>query len=223
MSQAQKMISEVDLFARLPEKEMEFLASVSITREYTIGEYLFFEGEECQGIWIIGEGLVKVVKSTPSGRQLTLAMQPAPSTIAEVPVFDGGEYPASVSAVTDTHALLILRDDFFAMCRRNPDVALNFLAVFGKRLRHLIGLVERITFGSIRQRLAHELLSFAGTGERFVLPETHEELANRLGTVREVVSRNLGRFQTEGMLKIQRRDVEILSREALVAEAHTEL
>jgi CRP/FNR family transcriptional regulator len=92
-------------------------------------------------------------------------------------------------------------------------------------LRQLVSVVERVTFGSIRQRLARTLLDFAASARSstFALPVTHEEMAQRLGTVREVVSRNLSRFQAEGFLRVQRREIEILDRAALEREAETEL
>lgn len=220
-----QVIRSIDLFENLPDPEVQFLASAAITRQYEPGEFLFFEGEDCRGLWIVADGVAKVIKTTPSGRQIMLALQPAPATVAEVPVFDGGPYPASVCAVEPVLAMLVLSRDFLSMCRRNPDVALRFLSVFGSRLRHLVSLVERITFGSIRQRLAQELLTFSDTSgsPRFLMPETHEEIASRLGTVREVVSRNLGRFQVEGMIRMKKREVEIVSRDSLLSEANTEL
>ncbi len=96
-------------------------------------------------------------------------------------------------------------------------MALKILAVVGGRLRHLVGLVESMTFGSVTQRLARLLLDaskMAGS-ESFVLPVTHQELASRLGTVREVVSRNLARFRAAGLIRIQGQQVEILDLEGL--------
>ncbi|MCC6392856.1 MAG: Crp/Fnr family transcriptional regulator [Bryobacterales bacterium] len=223
--QAHQLFSSIDLFHGLPDEEVQALVGIAISKRYQAGEHIFFEGDACTGLWILAEGAAKVVKMTPAGRQIVLATQHAPSSVAEVPVFDGGPYPASLTAMETCTALLLRKEDFLQLCRRNPDLTLKFLAIFGARLRHLVNLVERITFGSIRQRLAQELLNFAGESdsERFLLPETHEELATRLGTVREVVSRNLSRFQAEGMLRIQRREVEILGRDALLAEANTEM
>lgn len=220
-----RYFSVIAPFAELPEAEMRSLAQVAIPKRFDSGDHLFYEGDPCQGLWIITEGAIKILKASPSGRQLVLATQQAPSTIAEVPVFDGGPYPATVTALEPTSALLLLTADFLAACQRNPKLTLRFLHVFGSRLRQLVALVERITFGSIRQRLATELLLFADQAgsDHFQLPETHEELATRLGTVREVVSRNLSRFQSEGMLRVQRKDVEIVSRTALETEAATEM
>jgi len=102
---------------------------------------------------------------------------------------------------------------------------LKVLAVVGKLLRTLVQLIETVTFGSVRQRLARVLLEAAKTdvaGAPTEIPLTHEELASRLGTVREVVSRNLARFQAEGMVKVVKRQIVIADIDALRAEADTE-
>jgi CRP-like cAMP-binding protein len=220
-----KILGSIDLFAILPPRDLESIATVARERTFEPGEDLFQEGQPCRGIHIVASGAVKIVKTTPAGRQVMLAIQTAPSTVAEVPVFDGGTYPATVTAVKPTVALTILKEDFIAACRRNPDLTLKFLQVFGRRLRHLVNLVETITFGSVRQRLAQTLLDFTGPSgkQTFSLPETQEQLASRLGTVREVISRNLSRFQSEGLIRVQRREIEILDRGGLQAEAETEI
>lgn len=220
-----EILRSIDLFSAVAPEELDHLAKAALLKEYGPGDVLFLEGQPCQGLWIVGAGAAKVVKTTPQGRQLVLAMQTAPSTIAEVPVFDGGPYPASVIAVQPTTAALLLKQDFLGLCRRDPALAMRFLTVFGRRLRQLVGLAERVTFGTIRQRLAVELLERArlAASAEFVLDETQEQLANRLGTVREVVSRNLSRFQSEGLVNVDRKNVAILNEAGLRDEAETEL
>ena len=220
-----QMIEALELFSALSTPEREDLAGKAIPKFYSPGDVLFLEGQPCQGLWVIGDGAAKVVKTTPQGRQLVLTTQEAPSTVAEVPVFDGGPYPASLIAVQQTSALLLLKEDFLRLCRSNPALALRFIRVFGRRLRQLVGLAERVTFGTIRQRLALDLLEQSRlVGNTVVqLQETQEAWAARLGTVREVVSRNLSRFQAEGLLSVERRTIEILSEDGLRNEAETEL
>jgi len=214
-----------ELFSGLSPDDLDLLAARARPRDYSAGEILFYEGDPCQGVHLITAGAVKIVKTTPSGRQLVLAVQPAPATVAEVPVFDGGPYPATVTATEAVSAWLIPRVDFLHFCKQKPELALRFLEVFGGRLRQLVFLVERITFGNVRQRLAQRLLDLAQAagGSTFVLEETHEELAAHLGTVREVVTRNLGRFQGEGLIRLNRREVALLDAAGLRAEAETEL
>ena len=193
-------------------------------KRFAPDEVLFWEGEDCAGIFLIVQGSVKIFRTSPSGREVMLAIQEAPSTVAELPLFDGGPYPASVRAVEPVVCLFINKDDFQQVCRQYPEVALKILAVVGRRLRDLVGLVEAMTFGSVTQRLARLLLdaSKAAGADTFDLPVTHQELASRLGTVREVVSRNLGRFRAQGLIKIQDRQVEIANRAGLQQEAESQ-
>src|SRR5262249_14936610 len=159
----------------------------------------------------IVQGSVKIFKTSVGGREMMLSLEAAPATVAELPLFDGGPYPASVRTVDPVVALFINKSDFQQVCRQFPDVALKVLAVVGRRLRHLVMIVESITFGSVTQRLARLLLDAekqAGAVE-FEFPMTHQELASRLGTVREVVSRNLARFRAEGLIRIQGRQLAI--------------
>ena len=216
-------LSAIDLFAVLPPAEREHLAKLAVIRKFEAKESLFDEGQPCEGIWVVASGSVRIYKFTPGGRQIVLAIQEAPATVAEVPVFDGGPYPATVITQEPTEAMLIRKDDFLACCRRNPELTLKFLSVFSARLRHLVAFVERVTFGSIRQRLAMTLIEMAESAgaPSFTMPETHEDIANRLGTVREVVSRNMGRFQSDGLIRLHRRDIQILNRAGLEAEAET--
>jgi CRP/FNR family transcriptional regulator len=217
-------LSQIALFAALSEIELQGLAQRAVERRFAADEMLFWEGEACVGIFLIIRGSVKIFRTSPGGREVMLSIETAPATVAELPLFDGGTYPASVRAVEPVVALFINKNDFQHFCRQYPDVALKVLAVVGRRLRHLVGLVDSMTFGSVTQRLARMLLDafkVAGT-DTFDVPATHQEIASRLGTVREVVSRNLGRFRAQGLIKIQDRQVEIVNRAGLQQEAESQ-
>lgn len=214
-------LSQIRLFGGLTSPEIEALAQRAVERRFAAGEMLFWEGEACAGIFLIIEGSVKIFKTSSNGREMMLALESAPATVAELPLFDGGPYPASVRAVETVTALFINKSDFQNVCRQYPDVALKVLAVVSHRLRHLVGMVEAMTFGSVTQRLARLLLdtSRQAGGEEFDLPATHQELASRLGTVREVVSRNLARFRAENLIRLDGRRLSILDRAGLEREA----
>ena len=221
MAGKQELLSQIALLEALSETELQALASRAVERRFANDEALFWEGEACAGIFLLTEGSVKIFKTSSGGREMMLALETAPSTVAELPLFDGGAYPASVRAVGAVSALFINKADFQQVCRQFPEVALKLLAVVGRRLRQLVGVVEAMTFGSVTQRLARLLLDAAmeAGSDQFELPHTHQELASRLGTVREVVSRNLARFRTVGMVRIQGHAVEIVDREGLEREA----
>lgn len=214
-------LAGITLFAALNESELTGLAQRAVEKRFDADDMLFWEGEPCAGIFLIIQGSVKIFRTSPAGREVMLAIESAPATVAELPLFDGGTYPASVRVVEPVVSLFINKNDFQQFCRQNPDVALKVLAVVGQRLRHLVGLVESMTFGSVTQRLARMLLDIAkmSGSDTFDLPATHQELASRLGTVREVVSRNLGRFRAQGLIAIRERQLQIVNRAGLQQEA----
>jgi CRP/FNR family transcriptional regulator len=125
--------------------------------------------------------------------------------------------------VEESDLLFIRREDFRALCLQHPEVALKVLKVVGRRLRGLVGIIEELSFATVRQRLIAYLLRLArqspeaSKGIDLVLPVSHQELAAELGTVRELVSRNLSRLQAEGLIRIQSRSIQIPDLAALRA------
>lgn len=216
--------SRISLFAGLSADELSALAARASRRRFEAGSVLFLEGEPCLGLMLIAAGTVRIFKSSAAGREILLAIERGPASIAEIPVFDGGKYPASAAAVADVTAYLLPTADFRRLCRQNPEIPLKILTVVGKRLRGLVGILHEVTFGSIRQRIAAALLDFEREqgGSPFELPGTHQELAQRLGTVREVVSRNLGRFQSDNLIRIRNSRISILDADGLRREAERE-
>jgi len=218
-------LSRIPLFSSLTPAELEALSQRAVERRFSPAGMLFWEGEPCAGIFLIVEGSVKIFKTSPGGREMMLSLEAAPASVAELPLFDGGAYPASVRAVEPVVALFINKTDFQQVCRQYPDVALKILAVVGRRLRSLVGLVESMTFGSVTGRLARLLLdaSRQAGADEFDLALTHQELASRLGTVREVVSRNLARFRADGLIRLQERRVTIVNRPGLERESEAQV
>jgi CRP/FNR family transcriptional regulator len=219
------LLGRIPMFSGLEAAALHALAQRAAPRAYEQGRELFHEGDPCEGVYVIASGRVRIFKTSPSGRQLTLAVESAPATVAEVPLFDGGPYPASVKTIEPVVALFIHKRDFQAVCLQHPHVALQALAVFGRRLRMLLALIESVTFGSIRQRLARTLLEQAdlARSDTFALPWTHQELALNFGTAREVISRNLNRFQADGLIEVSHRQITLVDREELAREAQAEL
>src|SRR5262249_59615826 len=149
-----------------------------------------------------------------SGREQILAVEGPGSSFAELPVFDGGDYPAAASALEDTEVLFVSRKDFQNFCREHPDVALKVIAVVGSRLRRLVGIIEELSFTTVRQRLISTILRLAQAsrvrskeGIHIELAKSHQDLAAELGTVRELVSRNLSRLEAEGLLNVEGRKI----------------
>ena len=217
-------LRRVAIFADLSPTELQFLAERAVPRNYSPGEIIFGEGEPCTGLFVVESGHVRIFKSSPSGREQVLAVEGPGSSIAELPVFDGGNYPASTSAMDEARVYFISKQDFHSLCLVHPKVSLKVLKVVGARLRRLVGIIEELSFTTVRSRLISVLLRLAReakTGPRDVqieLPSSNQELASHIGTVRELVSRNLSRLQAEGLIHMEGKTVTIPDLRHLQAE-----
>ncbi len=218
-------LQKVPLFADLSDTELKFLAQRAVPRQFSPGELIFSEGEPCAGLWVIESGRVRIFKSSPSGREQVLAIETPGNSVAELPVFDGGNYPASAAAVDqDTTVLFVSKQEFHSLCLVHPKVALKVLRVVGKRLRMLVAIIEELSFTTVRSRLISLLLRLARQGPKTAagveiqLPASNQELAAQIGTVRELVSRNMSRLQAEGLIRIEGRSVIIPDLPALEAQ-----
>ena len=219
------VLAKVAIFSGLTENELDFLSQRALPRKFSAGQSVFGEGEPCSGLYVVESGHVRIFKSSANGREQVLSIDGPGSSIAELPVFDGGNYPASVTAIDDATLLFVSKQDFQALCLAHPQVALKVLRVVGARLRRLVGIIEELSFTTVRHRLASFLLRLAqkegkrtAAGVEIALPVSNQELASQIGTVRELVSRNLSRLQSEGILKIDGRTVIVCNLKALEAE-----
>ncbi len=217
-------LKKAPLFADLTDVELEFLAARAVAQYYEPGQLIFSEGDPCEGLFVVQSGEVRIFTTSAGGREQVLAVEGPGATVAELPVFDGGNYPASATAAKQTTVLLILKKDFQALCLKHPEVTLKVLRVVGSRLRRLVGIIEELSFTTIRHRLAGQLLRLARTngrqtnqGVEFTLI-TNQELAARIGTVRELVSRNLSRLQAVGIIRLEGKHVVVPDLKALEAE-----
>ena len=218
------VLEKTALLSSLSQPELQMLAARTVRKLFSSGELLFSEGEPCNGLHIIARGKVRLFKTSVNGREQVLSVNVSGESVAEIPVFDGGPYPASAVALEETEIAFISRRDFNAYCLEHPEVPLKVLTVVGARLRNLVGIIEELSFTTIRQRLISTLLKLAQSegrktarGIEFQLPASHQELANQLGTVRELISRNLMRLQAEGLLDVDARQIVVRDIEGLSA------
>ena len=123
-SELEAVLRKTPLFASLSGEELRALCALVTKRRFDRGQLLFNEGDPCSGLFLVASGKVRIFKISPAGREQVLAVEGPGSSIAETPIFDGGKYPATASAVEETEALFISRSDFQSCCRERPDVAL---------------------------------------------------------------------------------------------------
>ncbi len=217
-AQLAEILKRAPLFTKLAEPELLSLGMRARFRQYARNELLFSEGDPCSGLYVVASGLIRIFKASSSGREHVLSVEGPGASFAELPVFDGGPYPASAVAAADSEVLFLSTEDFRLLCLDRPEIALRVLEVVGARLRHLVSIVEELSFTTVRQRLIRYVLkrakaegssSAAGpkSARSFMVEDNYHAIAAEIGTVRDLVSRNLARLQSEGLLKIAGREI----------------
>jgi CRP/FNR family transcriptional regulator len=199
-------------FESLSDNDLFQLARTLIERSFEKDEVVFLEGETCQGLYIVREGKVRIYKLSPEGREQILTYVHRGGSFNEVAVFDGGSNPANVSAAERGSLWIVPRQAIIDLIQRRPDVAMAVIQNLGTRLRHLVGLVEDLSLRQVSARLAKLLLETA-SGEGRAL--TQQEMAARLGTVREMIGRSLRALEARGLVKIERGRIVIIDRSGL--------
>lgn len=194
-------------FDELPESVLKDIAGATQLREYERGDVLFWEGDPCAGLHIIESGSVKLYRVSPQGRQYIIAVLTEGATCNEVPAFDGGMNPVNVEALETTRAWVVDAHTLRELVKSNPEFALKVLSKFGQNLRNLVGKVSEMAFYQVTHRLARLITEMPAEESR---PHwTQEQLAARLGTVREVVSRSLKELEKSGAIRIEDRRIQI--------------
>lgn len=210
------------LFGELEEVHLRVLAERAVERRLARGEELFGAGEKATGLYVVVEGALRAYRMSVDGREQVIHVEREGATIAEAPVFDDGPTPSTVAAESDAVVLFIDTRDVRRLCLDHPAIALAALKVLAGRLRRCSDLVATLSLQDVGQRLARFLLSEAAArGERtsegvaFDLALTKEQIATRIGSVREVVSRAFTRLQNDGLVAVDGHRVTLLDEAAL--------
>ena len=201
-------LRRVAYFRSVPAAELARLARRCRPRSLKRGERAFEAGDACRGLLVVADGAVEMRQVSPRGREQVLHAEGAGATLGEAPLFDGQGYIASAVAVEPTRLVLVPREAVLDLCRRHPAVALSMLEAMARRVRRFAGLVEDLAFRQVTERLARHIeaaVVAAGSprtpGAVVDLGLTQEQLAARLGTVRELVSRALAQLERAGAIK----------------------
>ena len=202
------LLHHLPIFAELDESAIARLAARCVSRSVGDGHVLFNAGDSCRGLYVIESGRVRIYRTSPEGKEQVLHVEGAGRGVAELPLFDGGVYPASSITIEPSRLVFLPRDDFEAVYRAHPDVAQAIIRALGKRLRHLVQVTETLAFHDVAARLAMLLVGYAerlGTpvdgGIEMTLGRTQEELSLEIGTARESVSRAMRQLKGSGLIE----------------------
>lgn len=215
------LLSKVNLFQGISPAALEKLAAAAVRRSYNAGAILFLEGEPVIGFYLIEAGAVKISRIAQDGREHILLVLGPGDSFNEVAALDGGPNPATATAHSDAIVHCVLRAGLRQTVQDHPDLAWGLIESIARRARHLVGMVQDLSMRSVKGRLAHLLLEQAEANEAGELPQmlTQEEMASRLGTVREMVGRALRALAGDGIIEFDRHRIVVLDEEKLRKEA----
>ncbi len=203
----------------LPRQTLLQIAAEGRERTFAAGEVLFMEADPCLGLLVVLKGAVKICRIDSRGREFIFGIAGPGTSIGDLALFDGGNYPASAYAAEETSVLIVPPASFAGLVRRYPDIAAGAIRALAVEQRRLIEMLKASTLHSVRSRIAAYLLHRAEGDGILTLTETNATIGSHIGTVREVVSRTLHLLEDEGLVRLKGRTVTILDRAALQAIA----
>jgi len=205
--QKKKVLREIYLFSGLADNDLETLAQIAINRIFSKEAHIFWEGREAQGFYILLKGHVKLVKSSPEGKEYIIRLVGPGETFGEAAVLAESGYPVSATALEDCQVLFFPKIDFLDLLTASPRLARNMLATMSHLLFHLTRQLEDLSLKEVSARLARYFLEKCrethgdiAKGLTFDLPVTKTHLAAYLGTISETLSRTLARFKSMGAI-----------------------
>jgi CRP/FNR family transcriptional regulator len=210
------------LFGGLTAEALTDIAQLADEMRLQKGEMLFLSGEPARGLFVVVSGKIRAFQQNEDGREQVMYVNAAGSVLGDVPVFDDGPYPVSAIAEADTNVLFIAKNDIHELCAKYSSLALAALRLMAGKVRKHATLVEALSLHEVGQRLALFLLSetqsailSANDPMAFRLRLSNHEIANRIGSVRDVVSRAFSRLKHQGLISMEERDVKILDLQGL--------
>jgi len=210
-----EFLKSILYFSSLDFAGLESIRKLVFEKTADRAEMVLLEGESAANLYFVASGVVKMFKTSAEGKEQILSIVRPGESFNDVPIFDGGPNPASARAMGPVLLYGIKKNDMEAILRNHPQIALNVIKVLARRVRHLVSLVEDLSFKHVIGRVAKILLEHVG-GEMGRGPRlTQQEMAAMAGTAREVVGRSLKALEEEGAIKLDRHRIIITDKEAL--------
>ena len=214
-------LRKCSLFEDIPEQDRGTLLRIATERKLPKNSTLFGEGDRAEGFYLVLSGRVKVFKISPDGKEHILHIFGPGEPVGEVPVFSGKDFPAFAETLQQSELLYFPRSRFLDLATQQPQILLNMLATLSKRLRSFSLKIEQLSLKEVASRLSEALLEMSGEAsvadkkEVVDLRITKGQLASQLGTTPETLSRTFQKMTRLGLIRVERKRVELLDRAGL--------
>jgi CRP-like cAMP-binding protein len=203
-------LRRTDLFGSLSEPVLKKLALCAMVRRFERGQILFSEHEEAKALYVIVEGEIRSVRQNSDGREQVLSVERAGAVLAAVPIFNGGRFYSTTIAASTAEVLCLQKRDVRQLCEEHRELLWSVARVLAEKVRHYAELIETLALRNVNQRVAQYVVTIC---EERGIPDqggciveitmTRAELASRVGSTREVVSRAFGHLQTNGLIRLK--------------------
>jgi CRP/FNR family transcriptional regulator len=208
------------LFAGLPPDDLLVIAPLAAPKMLEKGQYLFREREPSTGFYVVQSGAINVHRVNAAGREQVIHVFRPGESFAEAAIAVESGYPADARAVEPSQVLLIQKNGFLALLRRQPELCLRMLGAMSVHLRVLVAQLEDLTLKDVETRLANWLVrrcpNAAGTEPVTIqLKTTKRVLAAELSTVSETLSRTLAKFREQQLIRVEGKSVIVLNPSAV--------
>lgn len=213
----EKYLKKSSLFSCLSSIQIARLSRAIAVKSYLKDALIFSEGDFAPGFYIVAEGKVKIYKLSGQGKEYIMNVANSGQAIAEVTVFSGKDYPAYAQAITKSTLLFLPKLQLLDIVREYPEIALRMLAALSERQRRFAEMIEDLSLREVSCRLAKYLLNLSQkkNAHIFSLDMQKSELALKLATIPETLSRNLKKLKNKKLISLQGKVVTILNKAGL--------
>jgi CRP-like cAMP-binding protein len=212
-----QMMKKVPHFADLSLSDLLTIIRSGHLQPVDVGDILFWEGEPSSGLYVLLRGEIQLYKNGPGGQETIMAVIRPVTMVNEVSVLDRGDNPATVKISSKGLVWHVSMEDFHNLMRRFPQVAVGLLPILAKRNRRLVSLYEDLSFLPVRSRTAKLILELSEDGDGTINRSfvTVQEMASRISTSPEVVSRAISFLSSRGFINSSRQQIEVVNAAAL--------
>ncbi len=206
------MIANIPLFSGLSESELAQVSQHSVTRTYPKNTVIINEGDAAESLYVILKGKVKIFLNDDTGKEVVINCQGPGEYFGEVALIDDAQRSASVMTLESSSFSVISKQSFRELLSKNPNIALSLIRDLTQRVRVLTENVKSLALLDVYGRVAKTLLSMASEQDGRLLIEeklTQQDIANRVGASREMVSRILKDLTAGGYIRIEDKHIVI--------------
>ncbi len=209
-------LRDVPFFSKLSIKDLNHISKCLIEKSYTKGRVLHLSGDECQNITVVMSGRIKVFRTAPSGREQIIEILEPGDTCACNPGAVTWQCSSSAQALTDCRVWVLGRTHYTQLVQNNLNVSQALNQVFAKKMCQLCSFMEDISLNNSKKKLIKFLIDMYEQmivqGQKidtFDLLFTREEIAHRIGTTRETVTRHLSQLKRQKIIDVQSKRIGI--------------